>query len=325
MENEKKFDFTKGAITKNNLEDNPTVTESNTVVTEEQKEFSNNPILGDKQIIEDKSGNNTFSNSIKQPDTPIVLESEDDIKARLKKELVNEITAEVLNNIKRANPNQSVADDTKDALMLQILQQIADTQTQNIQGQKDLITLQKKRQFGIRSIDQSEIDPTDILQKPLVFFAWGFSTVVSDDFVNGTTIQPPYGRAISFRHLYRMKTSQGKFSSYCYAMIYSKKQAEFLRKHSDFNIRLFESLADAQSVENEYMTLIIAANDSIKRMSQHEVLSAARANNVSIDTMDMSLIKSKLLDAMVKKMGVDFQQRVAASAEKEYGDKSLFN
>ena len=121
-----------------------------------------------------------------------------------------------------------------------------------------------------------------------------------------------------------MRTPNGKFSSYCYAMIYSKKQAEFLRKHSDFNIRLFESLSDAQSVENEYMTLIIAANDNIKRMSQHEVLSAAKANNVVIDSMDMSTIKSKLLDAMVKKMGVDFQQRVVTSAQKEYGDTSLF-
>ena len=313
MEDSKnKFDFTKGAVTKNNL------TEENQEVKKVQEvEFSNNPVLGDSKIIEDLSGNDSYSREGKP-------ETEEELKKRLKKELADEITAEVLANIKRANPNQSVADTTKDELFLQILQQIADTQTQNIQGQKDLISLQKKRQFGIRSIDQSEIDSTDILSKPLVFFAWGFSTVVSDDFVNGTTIQPPYGRAISFRHLYRMRTPNGKFSSYCYAMIYSKKQAEFLRKHSDFNIRLFESLSDAQSVENEYMTLIIAANDNIKRMSQHEVLSAAKANNVVIDSMDMSTIKSKLLDAMVKKMGVDFQQRVVTSAQKEYGDTSLF-
>lgn len=313
MEDSKnKFDFTKGAVTKNNL------TEENQEVKKVQEvEFSNNPVLGDSKIIEDLSGNDSYSREGKQ-------ETEEELKKRLKKELADEITAEVLANIKRANPNQSVADTTKDELFLQILQQIADTQTQNIQGQKDIISLQKKRQFGIRSIDQSEIDSTDILSKPLVFFAWGFSTVVSDDFVNGTTIQPPYGRAISFRHLYRMRTPNGKFSSYCYAMIYSKKQAEFLRKHSDFNIRLFESLSDAQSVENEYMTLIIAANDNIKRMSQHEVLSAAKANNVVIDSMDMSTIKSKLLDAMVKKMGVDFQQRVVTSAQKEYGDTSLF-
>lgn len=313
MEDSKnKFDFTKGAVTKNNL------TEENQEVKKVQEvEFSNNPVLGDSKIIEDLSGNDSYSREAKP-------ETEEELKKRLKKELADEITAEVLANIKRANPNQSVNDSTKDELFLQILQQIADTQTQNIQGQKDLISLQKKRQFGIRSIDQSEIDSTDILSKPLVFFAWGFSTVVSDDFVNGTTIQPPYGRAISFRHLYRMRTPNGKFSSYCYAMIYSKKQAEFLRKHSDFNIRLFESLSDAQSVENEYMTLIIAANDNIKRMSQHEVLSAAKANNVVIDSMDMSTIKSKLLDAMVKKMGVDFQQRVVTSAQKEYGDTSLF-
>ena len=312
--NPNKFDFTKGAVVKNNL------TEETKEQVIEEVQFSNNPVLGDNKIIEDLSGNDSYSRKAEE-----VSESEEDLKKRLKSELVNEITAEVLANIKRANPNQSVSDDTKDGLMLQILQQIADTQTQNIQGQKDLISLQKKRQFGIRSIDQSEIDPTDILSKPLVFFAWGFSTVVSDDFVNGTTIQPPYGRAISFRHLYRMRTQNGKFSSYCYAMIYSKKQAEFLRKHSDFNVRLFESLSDAQSVENEYMTLIIAANDNIKRMSQHEVLSAAKANNVVIDSMDMSAIKSKLLDAMVKKMGVDFQQRVVQSAQKEYGDTSLFN
>lgn len=244
-----------------------------------------------------------------------------------KKELAAFINEQVELALKK-NAGSSVSDSDRDSLLAKILLQISSQNNEFLNTQKQMLQLQKKKVFGITSIDQSEIEVEDILEKPAVFFAWGFSTVIADDFVGGVTIQPPYGKAIPFNHLYRMPTGQrgsGKYASYSYAVIYSKKQCEFLRKHSDFGIRIFERLTDAKAHENDYMNYIITANDEIKRMSPHQMLMAARNLNIQITSMDMAVIKGELLKKMAESKALEMGKRLSHTLDKVYGDINEYN
>lgn len=261
---------------------------------------------------------NTLKEMLEESDKKLAEETEVEVAPDVSKQLTKEMSDEIARLVKSAlqnNMQSSIGDNQKDALMIEILKQISETQNENLKSQKEILSLNKKRVFGIRSIDQSEIDPSDVLDKPCIFFAWGFSTVVADDYVNGLTIQPPYSRAINFRHLYRLQNPNGKFASYSYCMIYSAKQAEFLRRHSDFNVRIFESLNDATSVENDYMTHVIAANDKLKKMGAHELISFARNKNVPVTSMDTGLLKTQLMKIMVEESMKDIKTRNTTTLE----------
>ncbi len=244
-----------------------------------------------------------------------------EVPDRVKNAITEDVTRKVLEALKKTE-SSSVGTE-KDRMMMEVLERIASMQNENLKSQKDIIALNKKKVFGIRSIDQSEIDFDDVLKDPIIFFAWGFSTVIADDYVNGLTVQPPYGRAISFRHLYRMQTPNGKFSSYSFCMVYSKKQADFLRNHSDFNVRIFESLNAASSVENEYMTHVIAANDKLKKMDGHALIMLARNKGVANTSMDLSQLKTALMKVMVEESMTDINGRNQRTIEQHmYEDTS---
>ena len=163
-----------------------------------------------------------------------------------------------------------------------------------------------KRSFGIRSVTVDEIDPADVLETPALFFCWGSHTAIWDDFRNGMAIETPYKRPIVFNPLSRMRSkATGKVQTVCFARVFSKKEAEFVRKHSECQTKYFESITNVQQQDNELIQFAIEANAELNKMTQHAMFSYAAnirrpdGSPVGLTTADPDVIRKIVLDDLV--------------------------
>lgn len=172
-----------------------------------------------------------------------------------------------------------------------------------------------RRSFGIRSVSMDEIDPEDVLEDPVLFFCWGSATAIWDDYRNGLAIDTPYKRPIVFYPLSRMRSKvTGKIQTICFAKVYSKKEAEFVRRHSEWQSKYFQSIVNVQQQDGELVTFAIEANAEVNRMNQHEMFSRAasilRDKGQHLTTADPDEIRRIVLDHVVmEKMNTHRQYR----------------
>lgn len=157
------------------------------------------------------------------------------------------------------------------------------------------------------AVDFSNIDLEDQLKKPDTFFAWSISKNIFDDFKNGIPIQTPYGAPIKFNPFTQIKTKGSndkstKTSSMCTVQIYSKRQSEFLRNHSEFGITFFESSNDSTDMSPDKADALQQASEYVKQLNDYQVKQRCLTpgSGVTIDNMDISVLRKKLTKQMAK-------------------------
>ena len=73
----------------------------------------------------------------------------------------------------------------------------------------------------------------------------------------------------------------------------SKKEAEWVRNHTLFGIKYFESTKDAQSVDRIFADKLVEASNMLNGMSQFEVIERAKAEQLAI-TPDVDEVRKRL-------------------------------
>lgn len=151
---------------------------------------------------------------------------------------------------------------------------------------------------GARVYAEAEIDINDYLDKAAVFFCYSFSHTCIGDRRLGHAIKTPYDSPIRFKRLYRYKkpgTSKydAEMVSMSCAIIRSKKEAEWIRKHSLYGIKYFENINDVSSINRSFADKLVEVNNMLSGMSQFEVVERAKQENVKI-TADVDDVKKRL-------------------------------
>lgn len=128
-------------------------------------------------------------------------------------------------------------------------------------------------------------EPGDMLEYPVVFWSQGLNFVIGDDKDPvGRPIPAPLG-VIVFKPNSAKKIFKGKEANMlilCKHMCQSKKELEFLRNHSVFNIRIFEKATSAETIDTRYASLIAQYSASLKNTEAYRVVEQARTLGIAI-------------------------------------------
>jgi hypothetical protein len=153
--------------------------------------------------------------------------------------------------------------------------------------------------------DISQIDEKDYLEEPVPFFRFAFAHTIHDDYRRGQAIKPPYG-AIKFKNLYRhvRKTGDRNTSNtvcMCIAVIHSKKEVEWLRQHSEYNLTFFEEAHKAASLTTQLVGKLIEATQIVSNMTEFEMIRRHRDEQLKPSTNSAEM-KRELVWAMATRM-----------------------
>ena len=150
-----------------------------------------------------------------------------------------------------------------------------------------------------------DIDIKDYLEEPVTFFCYSFSHIAMDDKRWGHPVKTPYNRPIRFKPLYRyIKPGSSKYDqeiiSMSVAIIRSKKEAEWIRKHTYFGIKYFETPKEAQTVDRVFSDNLVDTSNMLNSMSQFEVIQRAKQEKMEI-TPDIDDVKKRLTYHLAEK------------------------
>jgi hypothetical protein len=158
-----------------------------------------------------------------------------------------------------------------------------------------LKTLIPARQESVNEIkyrsfrDSADIDPNDVLEKPVTFYAYTSFYCIADDLVQGRSVLAPLG-PINFEHVSTSRNGNGRDTSLVLVSRFickSKKEYEFLKKHSMFNVMFFERSDINESVDIRFAQKISKINNMLANRPVYDVLQMARENGIQISGDDM--------------------------------------
>ena len=145
-----------------------------------------------------------------------------------------------------------------------------------------------------------EIDKEDYLESEVLFFCYTFSFSIFGDVRFGQQVSTPYNTAISFKPLHRYKRPgrsdrSSDVISVSVAKIRSKQEVEWLRGHSLFGIKFFESHSDVENIDNEFADTLANVSYEFNRMSQHEIVTRAKSEGMDITNPNPMELKRRLV------------------------------
>lgn len=158
------------------------------------------------------------------------------------------------------------------------------------------------------AVDESELDPSDVLEKPKVYYTVGRRYIIRDDVRNGAAVKTPYGRKFDFGgvdsgEVLRFKEGSGRFATNYYistCRVYSKKEIEWLERHSLFNIKFFPKLDGAKGVDAMVSTYTTQAAGEINPLTPDKIINRARQEGIEI-TSDVTQMKRDLIFKIAKR------------------------
>ena len=159
----------------------------------------------------------------------------------------------------------------------------------------------------------------DYLDEPAVFFAYtNRYSVYSYKRLNKETLPPSGG--IRFKPLlrYNRKNSSNRGAetiSISQAVCRSRKEAEYLRKSPEYNIKFFENINDAKSVDVSLAEKMSEANARISAMNDYQVIERAKAEKINMSD-DILYLRKELINKMAKEaLSIDKSRRTQTIKE----------
>lgn len=147
-------------------------------------------------------------------------------------------------------------------------------------------------------------DPVeDYLDVPVVFFSFSSSYAIFSDKRYGRESLPPRSEPIKFKKLYRYQRNAGgkrglEVVSVSQAVINSKATVEYLREHSLYGIKFFESIAKAQDVDVTLAEKMSEMNSVVSSMNDHQAIERCKREGIEILTSDVRELRRKLIHKM---------------------------
>lgn len=175
----------------------------------------------------------------------------------------------------------------------------------------DLVTIVKgvsdanKRDINYEEgIQEEQIDPEDFDQKGVRFTCPSAGYVLVDDRRKGMIVKLPYNKkSIFFKHASTRRVYQGKYESMTPISAYtahSKKEIEWLRKHSLYNIMFYETTNQSAHADAIRATKLARIMNVIKNYEHVELISVCRQHGVQVNE-DPAITRSSLAIEILRK------------------------
>lgn len=155
-----------------------------------------------------------------------------------------------------------------------------------------------------------DIDKTDMLDVPEIYFSYSKFFGLYDDTKLGKTFYAPYKKPVRFKVVerYESNKSGSRFDksiiTISQVVVHSKKVAEFLDNHSLIDVKFFKSRTDAKNIDVSRADKMAQAVMSLGNKTQHQVIDLARrmkedGHDINL-TMDIGLVRKQIAELMVQ-------------------------
>jgi hypothetical protein len=231
-----------------------------------------------------RSSNDKKNEKDTKKDLPFEQESND--KKEVKKEKVKEETVSEIDASALSPEQVKMVDELVDKKMKE-------------RETKPIIIDTSKQDKGARVYPVDELPKDDYLEDPVVFFAYSYYYSIFGDKRKGQLVSTPFNRPVKFKVLFRSqkrdRLDKGADTvTVSQAIINSKKEVEWLRQHSLYGIKFFESIKKAQSVDVTLAEKMVEVSAMVSSMDDVHVVDRANKAGIEIDTPDISYLRQSL-------------------------------
>lgn len=123
---------------------------------------------------------------------------------------------------------------------------------------------------------EENIPLDDYLKTPVTIYTFCSYKPIFDDRRGGHAIKTPYGRPIVLKFSGNMPNGKGTNVPVATGKLETKKELDFIRKHSLFGIEIFETAAGALSTDPNEAQLMSNVMTMVNTMTQAEVISRVK-------------------------------------------------
>lgn len=172
---------------------------------------------------------------------------------------------------------------------------------------------------GLRPMGLDDFDTDDVLPEPVMFFTYSIGYMVMDDVKQGHAIRTPYNRPFKFTHLFRYERigsrDKKEFMMVSVCKVSSKKELEWLQRHSLYGVKFFEDIRNVRSIDVEMQERLVEASGEISRLNDHEIVQRALGEGIAAST-DINKMKRSLIQAIAQKRIQEKSNRIQSTYDR---------
>jgi hypothetical protein len=173
-----------------------------------------------------------------------------------------------------------------------------------------------KNPHGLKNFSSEEVPADDYMEVPVMFFSFNASPTIFDDYKFGRTIPVPYGRPMKFKMISRTKKVGATphnmaFTTMSAFVTHSQAQADYIRNHSQADVKYFEKIEDAANVDVNHAEALMIASNIYAKYNEHQIKTKAIGMNIKITNPDVSFIRKKLIEKTAKEILRDKSSRIS--------------
>lgn len=184
------------------------------------------------------------------------------------------------------------------------------------QLQEEIEDLKNSKQ-PTRGEKRKSIIEEDFLDPPATFFAYSISFGLYGDKRKNRLNHPPNKQPILFKPHYRYNkngSTGGKKGaevvSISRATIRSVSVAKWIREHSLFGIRFFESIKTAIDQDAYLAEKMVSVSNMISALGDMQVINRAKQEGIDISNPDIKLIRQKLIKTIAfNEIGIEKKKK----------------
>ena len=133
---------------------------------------------------------------------------------------------------------------------------------------------------------EQDLDPADVLPQNewVTFIQHSVGTVIVDDLRNGKPVRVPFGK-IEFTYESTKAVKNGKeheVHNFCKYTCKSKKELQWLRGHSLYNIIFFENIKGAMSTDASKAMKLATVVRGLSSMGSHDIIHMAKSYGIEM-------------------------------------------
>ena len=211
----------------------------------------------------------------------------------------------------------------------------------DLKSEVDSLKAEKNNYTTEETVEEKRLSD-DYLEIPLTFFAYSISFRLYGDKRRGVTEGTPTGEAVVFKPHYRYNNKKGSGNrgtdtvSVCRAVVYSKSTAEWLRNHSQFGIKFFETISSAVDQDVFLAEKMVQVSNMVNSLGDMQVIKRATQEGINVTDPDISNIRQQLIkkiatsqiesqkkaqEAKAKAIGMVEERKIGERAA--HGDKAI--
>tara|TARA_R100000995_G_scaffold84922_1_gene65885 strand:- start:7535 stop:8320 length:786 start_codon:yes stop_codon:yes gene_type:complete len=195
------------------------------------------------------------------------------------------------------------------AKKLSEIPQSVETESAEMTLIKDLQAKINRLEAKASSSNEESLEPSvedDYLEDPVMFFSYGSTWRVYGDKRRGKIVHAPVDGGIKFSKAYRYERRTAarrgmEIVSVCSVTVQSKALVKWLREHTLFGVKFFESISDASSVDVTFAEKMTEINHMVSNMSDMQAVERARMEGVNTNTPDIDLVRKQLVEKLTRK------------------------